>query len=158
MNTANPITYNIYTDGGYFHKKDIGGWACVIYQDEQEIYRNSGFKKKTSSLEMELLAAHKALNSLSEFDKLNIDANIHIKIHTDSRILIEGLMDKYQTWCANDWKVKSGKTVVYKELWQKLSEQGEKLKVHWQWVKGHNGNIGNTLADQLARDAALQSA
>ena len=157
MIPESPAIFDIYTDGGYFHKKDMGGWACVIYKNNQEIFRNSGFKKQTSSLEMELMAAHQALSSLAKLtDSKTQDTSI--KIHTDSRIIIEGLHDKYQTWCDNDWKVKSGKTVVYKELWQTLSEQGKQLKVDWQWVKGHNGNIGNTLADQLARDAVLQTA
>jgi len=152
------MTIDIYTDGGYFHKQDIGGWGCVIYENSEEICRDSGWKKQTSSLEMELFAAHQALLKLNHFsDNHHIEnQTLQINIHTDSRIIIEGLKEKYQTWCANNWKVKSGKTVVYKELWQTLSGLSQQLNVDWKWVKGHNGNKGNTLADQLARDAVEQ--
>lgn len=143
--------YSIYTDGGYFEKQDIGGWGLVIFQDDKEIHRASGWQKKTSSLEMELTAAQKALEFLPEITP-NTSSSC-TTLYTDSRILIEGLTEKYELWCQNQWQVKSGKSVVYKHLWQSLSRLGEQQQIKWQWVKGHNGNIGNTLADNLAREA-----
>lgn len=151
---------HIYSDGGYFEKKDTGGWAFVIYADNKELYRHSGWQKQTSSLEMELMAALQALEHLAEkagqqLAQLNLDKPIIL--FTDSRIIIEGLMDKYPIWCKNQWRVKSGKTVIYKELWQKLSKLTSELNIKWQWVKAHNGIEGNTLADALARQAMTQS-
>lgn len=146
--------FQIYTDGGYFEKLDAGGWGVVIYQNNQEIFRASGWQKHTSSLEMELLAARKGIELLSQFEKTA--STLSNTLYTDSRILIEGLTLKYPTWCKNQWKVKSGKTVVYKELWQSLSQLACQQNIQWQWVKAHSGNTGNTLADQLARDAVMQ--
>ncbi len=149
---------DIYTDGGYFSKKDIGGWAFVIYQNNQECWRLSGRKRNTSSLEMELYAALQSLIQLQENAKPPSESTqFNITLHTDSRILIEGLQQKYTKWCADNWKVKSGKAVVYKELWQALFELISTQQVTLKWVKAHNGNSGNTLADDLARQAALAS-
>jgi len=145
--------YQIYTDGGYFEKQDIGGWGFVIFKNGQEFIQNSGSQKQTSSLEMELIAAKKALETLQEFAQ-EIET-YSVTLYTDSRILIEGLTEKYTTWCNNQWRVKSGKTVVYKEHWQHLSNLSLQQQVELCWVKGHNGNHGNTLADSLARQAVL---
>ena len=148
------MKFHIYTDGGYFEKHDIGGWGLVIFENDKEVYRASGWQKQTSSLEMEMVAAHKALEQI---DKLSSHHSSPCKtLYTDSRIIIEGLTQKYTTWCQNQWRVKSGKAVVYKELWQALSHLTEQQKVTWQWVKGHNGNLGNTIADNLAREAVTK--
>lgn len=149
--------FAIYTDGGYFEKQDIGGWGLVIFQNDKEIYRDSGWQRQTSSLEMELIAAHKALEYIQNQNKQDSKAPQSCKtLYTDSRIIIEGLTQKYALWCQNQWRVKSGKTVVYKDLWQTLSNLTQNLDVEWKWVKGHNGNQGNTIADQLAREAVIQ--
>ncbi len=152
-----PAKIDIYTDGGYFQNRDIGGWGCVIYLDGKEVHRENGWKKKTSSLEMELVAAQQALLKIDQFSA-PLARHSTITLHTDSRILIEGLQKKYSTWCENDWKVKSGKTVIYKPLWQELFQLTEQKQVNWSWVKGHNGNAGNQMADQLARSAVEQRA
>jgi len=57
--------YHIYTDGGYFEKQDIGGWGLVIFKNNQEVLRDSGWQRQTSSLEMELFAAQKALEHIA---------------------------------------------------------------------------------------------
>jgi len=155
--------YHIYTDGGYFEKLDIGGWGFVIFKNDQEILRDSGWQKQTSSLEMELYAAQKAIEKISAIQaneqSLNhhyLPENLSTTLYTDSKILIDGLTQKYAIWCANQWKVKSGKTVVYKELWQSLSTLCSQYHINLCWIKAHNGNPGNTTADSLAREAVMQ--
>lgn len=176
--------YHIYTDGGYFEKLDVGGWGLVIFKNDQEILRDSGWQKQTSSLEMELYAAKKALEHINDISDIKqnfnydndtklqetrqsnkrldssskLTSSFSITLFTDSRILIEGLTEKYAMWCANQWRVKSGKTVVYKELWQSLSKLTQQQKVTLRWIKGHNGNLGNTVADSLARQAVINKA
>lgn len=153
--------FKIYTDGGYFEKQDLGGWGFVVFHNDQELYRDSGWKKQTSSLEMELLAAQKALQALQAFQEIQNQNSLKsinpITLFTDSKILIEGLTLKYPIWCQNEWRVKSGKTVIYKPLWQALDALSKQLSVELCWVKGHNGNHGNSVADALAREAILNS-
>jgi len=143
---------HIYSDGGYFEKQDIGGWGSVIFEQEQELFRLSDWQRHTSSLEMELQGALKALESLTELKQQNLS----VVLYTDSRILIEGLEQKIQLWRQNQWIHKSGNPVKYKSLWESLARLTQQYQVNWQWVKGHNGNLGNTIADQLAREAVLE--
>jgi len=158
MQPTTNSTYALYSDGGYFEKQDIGGWGWVMYKDSQEIYRDSGWQKQTSSLEMELMAAKNALEHLAETCSASCSEfhNTRKIIYTDSRVLIEGLTEKYDTWCQNQWRAKSGKTIIYKPLWQRLFRLTQQQKITWKWVKGHNGNEGNTIADDLARTAVNQ--
>ncbi|MCF6345363.1 MAG: ribonuclease HI [Thiomicrorhabdus sp.] len=150
------IQIHIYSDGGYFEKQDVGGWGAVIFKQKQELQRLSGWQKQSSSLEMELKAA---LNALQQFDNsLSSKMPVHyqITLFTDSRILIEGLSQKIRHWRKNDWIHKSGNPIKYKTLWEALDTLTQQYQINWQWVKGHNGNYGNTLADQLAREAVTE--
>jgi Ribonuclease HI len=39
------------------------------------------------------------------------------------------------------------------DLWQQLDKANERHNVHWHWVKGHSGDEGNEMADDLANQA-----
>lgn len=148
------IKIEVYTDGGYFEKQDLGGWGAVIFKQDQEIERESDWQKKTSSLEMELMAAVSALDCVQ--NRITFDPNFYcITLYTDSRILIEGLTQKIHLWRQNHWIHKSGNPVKYQALWESLERLTKQFQVTWQWVKAHNGNEGNTIADALARQAML---
>jgi ribonuclease HI len=149
-----PLKIDIYTDGGYFEKLDIGGWASVIFKQNQEIERISDWQQKTSSLEMELKAAVNALDQLHH--KVDTDdPNCQVTLYTDSRILIEGLTEKIHRWRDNQWFHKSANPVKYQSLWEQLELLTQQYQVVWQWVKGHSGNKGNILVDGLAREAVM---
>ena len=57
-------------------------------------------------------------------------------------------------WKNNNWKTAAKKPVKNKELWQQLDELARPRKIHWVWVRGHNGNAYNERCDELARTAA----
>ncbi len=151
---TSPLNIEIYTDGGYFEKLDVGGWGSVIFKQKREIERVSDWQKQTSSLEMELKAAVSALDILHHKIKPS-HPNYQVTLYTDSRILIEGLTQKIHLWRQNHWVHKSGNPVKYQSLWEKLEQLTHQYQVVWQWVKGHNGNEGNTIADGLAREAVM---
>lgn len=154
INQPSRYALNIYTDGAYFKNNGSGGWSFVAFCNNQEKHRDYGYKKTHSSLEMELLAAIQAIKSIPQV--IDDFTDYAVTVHTDSKIILEGLFDKFCTWEKRNWKVKSGKTVIFKELWQELYQLTQFYNVQWQWVKGHNGTVGNEIADHLARQAALQ--
>ncbi len=153
-----PVQIHIYSDGGYFEKQDVGGWGAVIFKQEQELQRLSGWQKKSSSLEMELKAALNALQQLNNHNRLSAPTYLiyQITLFTDSRVLIEGLSQKIKHWRKNNWIHKSGNPIKYQSLWEALDTLTQQYQVSLKWVKGHNGNYGNTLADQLAREAVTE--
>ena len=53
-------------------------------------------------------------------------------------------------WKKRGWKTASKEPVKNADLWQELDELLPKHQISWHWVRGHNGDPGNELADQLA--------
>jgi ribonuclease HI len=43
------------------------------------------------------------------------------------------------------------------DLWQQLDELLGLHEIHWHWVKGHSGDPGNDLADELANLGAAEA-
>ena len=138
----------LFSDGGYISKLNIGGWGVVMIKNNQT-YTDMGACRTHSSLEMELLAAVNAL----EIAQTALKPNQSMTLHTDSRILIEGLEGKIERYKQQNWLHLSGRPVESRNLWERFEKLTQQLNVRVKWIKGHNGNPGNHLADQLARQA-----
>ena len=131
----------IYTDGACSGNPGPGGWGAVLYFGDQskEIY---GSEQDTTNNKMELTAAIKALAALNRPCK--------VVIHTDSNYLRNGITLWIHDWKKKNWRTAGNKPVKNIELWKDLEQEIERHVVEWKWVKAHNGDIGNELADSLA--------
>ncbi len=133
----------IYTDGACSGNPGPGGWGAILVYGakEKEI---SGSSPDTTNNRMELTAAISALESLRE--------PCEVDLYTDSSYVKEGITK----WIHN-WKKKNWKDVKNPDLWQKLEAAATRHKVHWHWVRGHNGHDMNERADKLAVAAIRKS-
>jgi ribonuclease HI len=77
-----------------------------------------------------------------------------IKLHTDSKYVIDGITKWIFGWQRNGWKNASKQPVRNADLWHEMVEAMARHQVEWIWVKGHNGHPENERADRLASDAA----
>jgi ribonuclease HI len=139
----------IYTDGACSGNPGPGGWGVLlIYGDTtKEIY---GFDKDTTNNKMELLAAINALKSLKN--------PCQIELYTDSVYVRDGITKWIISWKARGWKKSTKGEIKNLELWQELDLLVKDHQINWHWVKAHNGNLGNEIADKLAvrgRDEAI---
>jgi len=135
----------IYTDGGCRGNPGTGGWGVWLrYGDHDK--KLQGGEKNTTNNRMELLAAIKALEAIKSKD-------ISIDLFTDSKYVMHGINDWIKGWKAKDWKTAAKKPVKNVDLWQRLDKLNGTHTVHWHWVKGHSGNEGNDMADELANQA-----
>jgi ribonuclease HI len=135
----------IYTDGGCRGNPGIGGWGVWLrYGDHDK--KMKGTEKDTTNNRMELTAAIKALETIKSKD-------IDIDLYTDSKYVMNGIKDWIKGWKAKGWKTAAKKPVKNVDLWQRLDELNGTHTVHWHWVKGHSGNEGNDMADELANQA-----
>jgi len=135
----------IYTDGSCLTNPGNGGWAAII-NDEKKIKKISGNEKNTTNNRMELLAPINALK--------HMEANVEIKIYTDSQYVKNGITEWINTWLANNWKTSKKEDVKNKDLWIELYNLNKSLNVQWNWVKAHDGNPMNEEVDLLAKKAA----
>ena len=135
----------IYTDGGCRGNPGIGGWGVWLrYGDHDK--KMKGTEKDTTNNRMELTAAIKALETIKSKD-------IDIDLYTDSKYVMNGIKDWIKGWKTRGWKTAAKKPVKNVDLWQRLDTLNETHMVHWHWVKGHSGNEGNDMADELANQA-----
>ena len=48
------------------------------------------------------------------------------------------------------WRTADKKPVKNEDLWRRLDELSQQHDIEWIWVRGHDGNVGNERADELA--------
>ena len=135
----------IYTDGSCFGNPGKGGWAAIIFKDnEKKILKGS--KDLTTNNQMELTATIKALEYISTKDK--------IQIYTDSKYVKQGITEWITKWKINGWKTSKKEEVKNKDLWLELDNLTSKNSIEWVWVKAHSDNDLNNEVDLLARKEA----
>ena len=138
----------IYTDGACSGNPGIGGWgAYLIYEDNKK--EISGSESNTTNNRMELRAAIEGLNALRR--------PCEVLLYTDSVYLKDGITKWIVSWEKNNWKNANNKEVKNKDLWVELLKAVNRHQIDWNWVKGHEGNEGNEIADKLATQAILKA-
>jgi ribonuclease HI len=131
----NGLHYVAYTDGSCdnLSKERAGGSAYVILKDGEIAKMKNNGRLNTSNNRMELLAIISAVNACPD--------GAFIDIYTDSQYCILVLSKSY----------KPKKNPDLYELYKKCVAHVGGVRFHW--VKGHDGNTYNELADQLAYGA-----
>jgi len=134
----------IFTDGACSGNPGPGGWAAILRagHHEKEI---SGAEAVTTNNRMELMAAIQAFQALK--------SPSNVRIHTDSRYVMDGLTKWMKRWKANGWRTSDKKPVKNEDLWRALDASAARHQVEWNWVEGHSGHPENERADALARAA-----
>lgn len=132
----------IHTDGACRGNPGPGGWGAVLRFRDKERTLHGGDPQTTNN-RMELTAVIRALETLKR-DGCAID------LYSDSRYVLQGISEWLPRWKARGWKTAGRKPVLNRELWQRLDELAARHDVRWHWVKGHSGDPGNELADELA--------
>lgn len=137
----------IYTDGACKGNPGEGGWGVYIelHSVSKKIY---GYEENTTNNRMEITAAIEALNEL--------DVKSDVLLYTDSKYLMEGINSWIKNWKLNNWKTSAKKDVKNADLWKKIDELNSLHNVEWKWVKGHSGDFGNEMADNLANLAIVK--
>jgi len=135
---------DIFTDGACSGNPGPGGWAAIlrVARREREI---SGGEERTTNNRMELIAVIRALEALKRPST--------IRLHTDSRYVMDGASKWLKNWKANGWKTADKKPVKNEELWRALDTAMVEHKINWKWIAGHSGHPENERADALARAA-----
>ena len=135
----------IWTDGSCLGNPGPGGWAFVATDGKNRAERSGG-ERDTTNNRMELTAVIRAISAARKHNE--------IEIHTDSQYVKNGTMVWMKNWKKNNWRTADKKPVKNQDLWQQLDELVSTVKVHWVWVRGHNGEELNERCDELARGAA----
>jgi ribonuclease HI len=134
------ITY--YTDGSCSPNPGPGGFAVI--KDMQPAI--GGHEMNSTNIRMEgkaLIAAMKDSNGE------------HCQIFTDSEFWINVITKWAPGWAEKGWKKKGGEIKnldIVQEAYELYGESNATLT----WVRGHEGDAGNELADEWANKARQQ--
>lgn len=124
---------DIWTDGSCEPNPGPGGWSYVIKRNGSTTMDNGG-ERQTTNNRMELTAVLCALAYLEDDDKA--------VIHTDSQLVIG--------WLSKGWRRKQPDI---RKLCTKIDGlvRSRNLDVSYKWVKAHNEDKYNEMADKLAK-------
>lgn len=159
------MSIRAYTDGSCQPNPGPGGWAWVFRNrfDNSVVYLDYGGSEKTTNNRMELQAILELLRSVRGLKCTEIE------IYSDSQYVIKSLIGrgsriffskdgspKY-TGYARNWDFKNF-SKANSDLWIAFHEElkwwGKRdLSLYVHWVRGHNGNKGNEIANDLAQYA-----
>lgn len=139
----------VFTDGACKGNPGPGGWGVLLRMGSHE-KEMSGGEAQTTNNRMEMIAAIKALNALTE--------PCDVTLYTDSRYVIDGITKWVHGWKKKGWINSSKQPVRNADLWHDLIEAAARHQIQWEWVRGHNGHVENERVDKLASDAASAAA
>lgn len=125
----------IYTDGSSNPQTREGGYSVV---DTGEDFAYYMYARNTTSNRMELNAVIDAMELCWIYE----DA----EILSDSQYVVEGLNSWMYNWAKRGWK-----NVKNEDLWKRaytIKLMHPCIKINW--VRGHNGDRFNELADKYA--------
>lgn len=137
---------NIYTDGSCEPNPGYGGWAAIIIGEPGEEQILTGTGRDTTNNRMEFEAPLAALKWME------IHGHADAIIHSDSRYVVDSMTTWVWGWEKKGW-VKKLKNL---DLIQPLHELQKKMRIEWQWVRGHNGHPMNERVDKLAEATRIE--
>ena len=83
---------------------------------------------------------------------------VNIRIHSDSKYVVDGVNAWLHNWRNNDWKNSKKKPIANMQMWKDLDNMlsYEHLRGVFSFyhVAGHSGDIGNDCADEAANFGA----
>ncbi len=139
----------VFTDGSSRGNPGPGGWGAIIADGDRAIELGGG-ERLTTNNRMELSAAIGALEKIDQIFISVDNANAEIKLHTDSRYLINGATKWIFGWMKNGWISSTKSEVLNRDLWEKLAAAISGKKIDWIYVAGHAGISGNERCDEIA--------
>lgn len=132
------ITY--YTDGSASPNPGPGGFAVIRELEPHILGSEEG---DTTNIRMEGKAIVAALKDA---------VGQECKIYTDSEFWINVITKWAPGWEKNSWKKKGGE-IKNLDIVQEVYPLYQKSKATLVWVRGHNNDEGNELADEWANKA-----
>lgn len=105
----------------------------------------------------ELIAAIETLRWCKDHPEIT-----QINILADSKYVVEGSNKYLETWKKNGWLRQDRMPIANQEIWKELDTllqyyRDKNLPVIIDWVKAHNGEHGNEMADKHATIAVLKA-
>lgn len=131
----------VYTDGACSGNPGPGGWAWIVPDGSFA----AGGEDPSTNQRMELTAVIEAVRALDG----------PLEIISDSTYVVNCFRDRWwEGWLKRGWVNSQRKPVANRDLWEPLIGMYRERDLVFRWVKAHDGDHWNELADRLAVEAA----
>ena len=135
-NTANANHLDVYVDGSF--SGNNYGWGFAVYNGNELIHSDYGTGTNADAISMRNVAGELAATLRA----------VQWAVKNNRRIVIHHDYIGISAWVTGEWKTKNELTQKYAAYMNRYSNSFTFNK-----VKGHSGNVGNNVADKLARKA-----
>jgi ribonuclease HI len=119
--------YEIYSDGACSGNPGPGGWGVIVISPDGRKQELNGYEAHTTA----------------------------VTVWSDSQYVVNGGRSWLDGWKRKGWKTAGRADVMNRDLWESVDAERSRLRLTWEWVRGHNGHVLNERADSLARKAIL---
>ena len=150
-----PDEIRVYTDGSCLSNPGgPGGFGSVILFPDKEEVRISGHEAITTNNRMEIMAVLSALDYIEQNGKFSSSIT-KVLVFSDSRYVVNIFQKAWiSRWQNNGWITSNDKKVQNKDLLEILDWLVSRMRVRFIWVRGHNNNFYNEIADQISLEEA----
>ncbi len=130
-------------------KGAVAGYGCYFPLNDYRISRPLLPRTQPQTNQRAELMA--AIVALEEFPDRH-DRSVILTVRTDSTYCINCARDWVHGWKKNGWKTSKGGNVENSDLIMRLHHLCEERRgrLVWEHIRGHRGDVGNEIADQLA--------
>lgn len=135
-NHVNPKKVYVYTDGSY--RDGVYSGAFLVYQGSRCIFKDSGCGTKAA-----------CMNNVAGELSAVMRAARWLKRNNYQGVIVYDYVGIYE-WLVDNWRAKNEYTKAYKKF---MCPYVDNQIVTFKWVKAHNGDLGNIMADNLAKEA-----
>lgn len=119
-----------------------GGWGVLLLGASGPTQVGFAGEGDTTNNRMELLAGISGLRATAPGKA--------VVLRTDSQYVVKGCTEWRTGWQRRGMTNSKGEAVLNPDLWRQLWAEVDARKVKFEWVRGHNGDPGNEIADALA--------
>jgi len=137
--------YEVHSDGACSGNPGPGGWGAIVIFPDGRRQELNGYQPQTTNNRMELTAALEGLSLVPN--------DTEVTVYSDSEYVVKGACSWLDGWKRKGWKNAAKQPVKNQDLWESIDAERQRLKLAWQWVRGHAGDALNERADALARGA-----
>lgn len=124
-------------------------WGAVVIHESGEVSEHCGFIGQGTNQVAEITAALKGL--------LLTPVGSSVELVSDSQYVLKGISEWRAGWERNGWRNSKKEPVANLEHWKLLFSAVDERIVQVRWVKGHNGDQHNEMADQMATKGLTMS-
>lgn len=135
----------VYSDGACSGNPGPAAWGAVVLPPTGEPQHLSASLGRATNQVAELSGAIEGLRATPE--------SCSVELVSDSQYVLKGLSEWRLGWEKKGFRNSKGQPVANMELWRQLYSVADLRNVTTRWVKGHNGDPYNEMADKLATGA-----